>query len=82
MVHSDGVEPRSPHHLGGDRYVDDISVGRLGGETVRDCPACGGLLYEDRWHVSVRVVRTDGPAATHHLCSQSCLHDWLQLCVG
>lgn len=76
-----GVRPRTPHHLGGDRYVADVSVGRLDDDTVRDCPTCGGRLYEDRWHVRVEVTRTDGPAATHHLCGESCLRDWLRLCT-
>jgi len=76
------VDLRTPHHLGGDRYVASVSVGRCETDTVRDCPTCGGYLYDDEWHLRTTVQRSGGEAAVFHHCGEDCLREWLRLCAG
>lgn len=75
----------TPLALGGDRYLESVSVGRdPEASTVRDCPACGGYCYEDEWHLVATVLdrgrrRGEGSRAEFHWCSEDCLRGWLRL---
>jgi len=45
-----------------------------------DCPACGGYLFEDEWHLAATVAWGSLAApetATHYVCSSNCLEAWL-----
>jgi hypothetical protein len=68
-----------PRSLGGPFYLRAVTVGRdPDDETVRDCPACGGLLYDDDWHLVAHVADVrDGAARAYHCCSPACLAGWL-----
>ena len=74
------MDLRRPRSLGGTHYLRAVTVGRdPEAETVRDCPACGGRVYDDEWHLVARVVDVrDGTARSYHCCSPSCLDGWLR----
>ncbi len=68
-----------PRSLGGTHYLCAVTVGRDPGDaTVRDCPACGGRVFDDDWHLVAHVsdVR-DGTRRAYHCCSADCLRGWL-----
>ena len=47
----------TPLELGGDRYLEAVSVGRdPDSGTVRDCPGCSGHCYDDEWHLKATVL--------------------------
>lgn len=74
----------TPLHLGGDHYLDAVSVGRdPDATTVRDCPVCGGHSFDDEWHLVATVTTVDGgtagPPAHHYYCDDQCLREWLRL---
>lgn len=89
------MELATPLHLGGDRYLASVSVGRdPEATTVRDCPVCGGHLFDDEWHLIATVLdrsgaRDDpgdeqdpdarGSRARFYHCSAGCLRGWLRL---
>jgi len=69
------VDLRVPRSLGGTHYLRAVTVGRdPDDETVRDCPVCGGLLYDDEWHLAAGVVDVrDGTRRSYRCCSADCL---------
>ena len=75
------MELATPLRLGGEYYLEAVTVGRdPDSDTVRDCPACGGRCYDDEWHL-VATVRTvpGGTRARYHYCDGDCLRGWLRL---
>jgi hypothetical protein len=63
------MELATPLYLGGDRYLEAVSVGRdPDSTTVRDCPVCGGRSFDDEWHLIATVLDRSGargdPGAT------------------
>jgi hypothetical protein len=70
----------TPIHLGGRYDVTAVSVGRdPDDETVRDCPVCGGYVFDDDWHL--RATVRDGTSRdreSYVYCSPDCYRDWLR----
>lgn len=68
-----------PVALGGEYVLRDAGGRRLppAEARVRDCPACGGYLHEDRLHV-VATVGTGRGTATFYLCDPDCFGGWLR----
>jgi hypothetical protein len=69
------VDLRVPRSIGGTHYLRAVTVGRdPDDETVRDCPVCGGLVYDDDWHLAGHVVDVrDGTRRSYRCCSEDCL---------
>ena len=68
-----------PRSLGGPFYLRAVTVGREPDDkTVRDCPACGGRVYDDDWHFVAHVADVrDGASSAYYCCSPDCLTGWL-----
>ena len=70
-----------PRSLGGPFYLRAVTVGRdPDDETVRDCPACGGYVFDDDWHL--RATVRDGRTRNREryvYCSPDCYRDWLRV---
>jgi hypothetical protein len=75
------MELQTPLKLGGSHYLEAVSVGRdPDARTVRDCPACTGHLFDDKWHLVATVRNLDTrERARHYYCSGDCLRGWLRL---
>jgi len=74
------VDLPTPIHLGGRYDLMAVSVGRdPDDETVRDCPGCGGHVFDDEWHLRA-TVRDDRSRdrESYVYCGSDCLHAWLR----
>jgi hypothetical protein len=74
------MELRPPIHLGGEYELTAVSVGRTPDEgRVRDCPVCGGYVFENDWHLRATVRSGRSPATESYVyCDASCLRAWLR----
>ncbi|MEF8885740.1 MAG: hypothetical protein V5A44_11550 [Haloarculaceae archaeon] len=74
------MDLQAPIHLGGQYDLTAVSVGRHPDDaTVRDCPGCGGYVFDDEWHLRATVRagrRRDREAYVY--CSDECLREWLR----
>jgi hypothetical protein len=70
----------APIHLGGRYDLTAVSVGcDPDAETVRDCPACGGYVFDDEWHLRATVRDGhDRTRETYVYCGGACLRAWLR----
>lgn len=75
------MELATPVHLGGRYDVTGVSVGRHPEtETVRDCPGCGGYVFDDEWHLRATVRDGRGRDREEYVyCGGECLREWLRV---
>lgn len=71
----------TPVHLGGRYDLTAVSVGRdPDDDTVRDCPGCGGRVFDDEWHLRATVRDGGGRGREEYVyCSADCLDAWIGL---
>jgi RNA polymerase subunit RPABC4/transcription elongation factor Spt4 len=78
------MDLRTPIHLGGDHYLEAVSVGKDPDDlTVFDCPVCGGYGFADRWHPVATVFDADADTRArarerYRYCGNECLTGFLR----